>query len=110
MNKRLAVLLAALSLYAAPAAASDLVLRNINVSIGIQAGQPHQHHKPQVVYVYDDRYRHDRRYRYSDRGNRGRRHSGERVIVVEKSRGCDSGPTVVTRPGTVVVIADGRHR
>jgi hypothetical protein len=114
MNKRIAVLLAAVSLFAVPAAASDIAIRNIDFSIGIRAGQPYQHRQPEVVYVYGDRDHRGRHYRDDkDRDHRGRHHrhwrEKERVIVVDRSRRCEPERVVVTRPGTVVVVADGRR-
>lgn len=115
--KRTVVPLFAACLFAVPAVASagDLTLRNIDVSIGIHSRPPvvYVERKPEVIYVHDDddrdrwERRHHRRHEWRER-RRGRE---PQVIVIDRdrSRHYDEDRIVVTRPGTVVVMNDGRR-
>lgn len=112
--KRLLIPVLAALLFAAPtgAIAADLVIRNIDFSIGIQAGRTYREPPPQVVYVVQEEPRHRGHHKHWKKEHRRHHRSEPQVVVIGPDRrsGCDNhNPVVVTRTGSVVVVADGRR-
>jgi hypothetical protein len=118
--RTLVIPLLAAALFALPAGAraDDLALTDLRISVGWSAG-PSRQAPARVVHVdrrerdRDDGWRHRRQERRHDRRHdRHRYHDDERIVVIDRDRPhrhCDDGRVVIVRPGTRVIIADGRR-
>ncbi|MBE0598692.1 MAG: hypothetical protein IH614_15645 [Desulfuromonadales bacterium] len=124
--KRLLLPVLAASLLFVPtgASAADLVLRDLAITIGIGSPLPRIERQPQVIYVREEapyyrqdnrhqQYKHQNKHQNKHQKNRRNRHWHEEprvVIIDDHRRSYGSERVVVTRPGTVVVVANDRRR
>lgn len=120
MKRTLVPLLASLLLAAPVVAGAEVVVRNLDVSIGI-GSRPQRHEpvrevvyvdrKPDVIYVHEDRdrdrweHRHHRRHHREEWRERRRWRDEPKVVIIDRDRGHRRDD----ERRKVVIVADDRR-